>query len=52
MKKVTLITIAFAGMAMISCNNSKQGIGIKMASGVCVFWPNLQLGLADFYPEK
>ncbi len=30
MKKVTLITIAFAGMAMISCNNSKQGIGIKM----------------------
>ena len=22
------------------------------ASGVCVFWPNLQLGLADFYPEK
>ena len=30
MRKVTLITIAFAGMAMMSCNNSKQGIGIKM----------------------
>ena len=30
MKKLKLITIAFAGMAMISCNNSKQGIGIKM----------------------
>ena len=30
MKKVTLLAIAFAGMAMISCNNSKQGIGIKM----------------------
>ena len=30
MKRVTLLAIAFAGMAMISCNNSKQGIGIKM----------------------
>ena len=25
---------------------------VILASGVCVFWPNLQLGLADFYPEK
>jgi len=30
MNKVSLITIALAGMAMMSCNNPKQGIGIKM----------------------
>lgn len=30
MKKLTLITIVFTGMAIISCNNSKQGMGIRL----------------------
>ena len=30
MKRNKLITIVFAGMAMISCNNSKQGMGIRL----------------------
>ena len=30
MKRISLFTIAFAAVTMISCNNTKQGIGIKM----------------------
>ena len=30
MKKGILFTIAFVGMTMVSCNNSKQGMGIKL----------------------
>ena len=30
MKRLSLFTIAFAAVTMISCNNTKQGIGIKM----------------------